>query len=80
MADHTDARERFRRARMVATPTHRFDVGVHVSCKAGPNAERGLFRITRRLPDGGQGLQYRIRSDRDGHERVVAESALERAT
>jgi hypothetical protein len=80
MDGYIDARERFRRAKTVTTPNHKFDVGHHVTYKAGPNAERGLFRITRHLPDGGQGLQYRIRSDRDGHERVVAESALERAT
>lgn len=80
MVDHIDLRERYRRAKIVAAPTHKFDIGVHVACKPGPFAQRGYFRVVRRLPDGGQGLQYRIRSDQDGHERVVAENALERAT
>ena len=31
------------------------------------------------MTDGGHGLQYRIRSDRDRQERVVAEDALMRA-
>lgn len=78
MDDYMGARERFRRAKIMTTPSHKFDVGVHVSFKSGPNAERSSFRVTRHLPDGGQGLQYRIRSERDGHERVVAENALER--
>jgi hypothetical protein len=79
MGDNIGARERFRRARAMTTPSHKFDVGVHVSYKAGASAERSPFQVTRHLPDGGQGLQYRIRSDRDGHERVVVENALERA-
>lgn len=75
-----DPRERFRMLKAVATPTHKFDLGVHVACKAGPFTASGQFRVMRHLPDGGHGLQYRIRSDRDGHERVVAENALERTT
>ena len=58
--------------------SHRYDVGVHVAYRDGPGS--GLYRVTRLLPDGGQGLQYRIRSDRDGQERVVVESTLERAS
>jgi hypothetical protein len=80
MGDYIDARERFRRVKIVASPTHKFDLGVHVAYKPGPFGERGYFRVTRQLPDGGHGLQYRIRSDRDGQERVVTENALERAT
>lgn len=80
MDDYLDARQRSRRAKVVATPTHKFEVGVHVACKTGHTSERGYFRVTRLLPNGGQGLQYRIRSDRDGQERVVTEDALERAT
>lgn len=76
MKDLEDLRDRFRNLRSVKTPTHKFDLGVHVSCKPGPFAASGNFRVTRHLPDSGQGLQYRIRSDRDGHERVVSESAL----
>jgi hypothetical protein len=78
MTHYIDARERYRGVKTVAAPTHKFDVGLHVSYRGGLGS--GLYRVTRRLPDGGQGLQYRIRSDRDGQERVVVESALERAT
>ncbi len=80
MSDHIDARERFRRARSVTTPRHKFDVGAPVSFRAGPSGERGYYKVTRHLPDGGQGLQYRIRSERDGQERVCTENALERST
>lgn len=80
MGDHSDSRERFRRLKIAEAPTHKFELGVHVACKPGPFAARGCFRVTRHLPDGGHGLQYRIRSDLDGHERVVSENALEPAT
>jgi hypothetical protein len=66
MTDYISARERYRSAKATTIATHKFDVGVHVYCRIGFASERGLFRVTRRLPDGGQGLQYRIRSDRDG--------------
>jgi len=76
MTQYVNARGAYRGAKAVAVPTHKFDVGLHVSYRGGPAA--GLYRVTRRLPDGGQGLQYRIRSDRDGQERVALESALQR--
>lgn len=76
MTQYVNARERQRGAKAVAAPTHKYDVGIRVSYRGGASAE--LYRVTRRLPDGGQGLQYRIRSDRDGQERVALESALER--
>jgi hypothetical protein len=80
MTDYINARERYRTVRPTATATHKFDIGVHVAHKVGFAAERGMFRVTRQLPDGGQGLQYRIRSDRDGQERVVVEASLERVS
>jgi hypothetical protein len=79
MAKDVDPRERFRDAKNVPVPTHKFGVGVRVACKPGPFAANGQFRVIRQMPDGGNGLQYRIRSDRDGHERVVVEDALMRA-
>ncbi|BDV34415.1 MULTISPECIES: hypothetical protein [Methylocystis] len=72
------ARERFRSAKATATATHKFDVGTLVSHRIGASSERSLFRVTRHLPDGGQGLQYRVRSERDGQERVVVEASLQR--
>ena len=80
MSNDIDSRDGSRTLKSVGTPTHKFELGVHVTCKPGPFAASGYFRVTRHLPDGGHGLQYRIRSDRDGHERVVAETALQRAT
>lgn len=79
MTDYIDARERHRRARPTKTPTHKFSVGARVAYRVGPTAEAAPFEVTRLLPDGGFGLQYRIRSARDGQERVVVEAALSRA-
>jgi hypothetical protein len=76
MAEHLNARERHRGAKAMVAPTHKFSVGLQVSFDNG--SASGLYRVTRQLPNGGQGLQYRIRSDRDGQERVVLESALQR--
>jgi hypothetical protein len=78
MTGSIKARQRNRVVRAVTAPTHKFDVGLRVLYPNGPGS--GLYRVTGRLPDGGQGLQYRIRGDRDGQERVVIESALRRAT
>lgn len=78
MTDFINARERFRNARTTAAATHKYVVGAHVTYKVGFASERTPFRVTRQLPDGGQGLQYRIKSDRDGQERVVVETAIER--
>ncbi len=79
MTDYINARERFRRAKPSEIPTHKFTVGVRVAYRVSPTSEPAIYEVTRLLPDGGFGLQYRIRSDRDGQERVVIESALSRA-
>lgn len=71
------ARGLSRTVRGAVAPAHRFGVGVYVAYRQGPGS--GLYRVTRLLPDEGQGLQYRVRSDRDGQERVVLEAALQRA-
>ncbi|WP_442756772.1 hypothetical protein ACNHKD_09350 [Methylocystis sp. JAN1] len=76
MTDYINARGRPRSARIARAPSHKFEIGVHVAYHGGSGS--GMYRITRQLPDGGQGLQYRIRSDRDGQERVALESTLER--
>ncbi|MCI0600058.1 MAG: hypothetical protein L0Y50_12980 [Beijerinckiaceae bacterium] len=59
------------------TATHRFPVGTHVFHKTGVQSGKERFRITRLLPDGGAGLQYRIKGETEGFERVVTESSLE---
>jgi hypothetical protein len=58
--------------------SHHFSVGAIVAFRAPSAGPRIPFRVTRQLPDGGQGFQYRIRSERDGQERVAIESNLER--
>jgi hypothetical protein len=78
MAGYMSDNPRFRKLAPTATKTHRFEIGVLVAYKASAFAERAHFRVTRLLPDGGQGLQYRVRSERDGQERVVLEANLER--
>ena len=64
--------------------THRFAVGqtVRFSPDRGQELElrRGaLFRIVRLLPEAGNVLQYHVKSEIDGQERVVREDQLERA-
>jgi hypothetical protein len=56
--------------------THKFPLGAHVMCVVGVLSERAPSEILRLLPDGGTGLQYRIRGERDGVERVVTESSI----
>ena len=44
------------------------------------NVRRGLYTVVRPLPVAGQGLQYRVKSDLDDHERVVDEAQVHPAT
>jgi hypothetical protein len=57
---------------------HKYALGAFVLHRTGARSEKASFRVTRQLPDGGVGLQYRIKGERDGIERVVSESELER--
>lgn len=77
MGANADENPRSLRLRATATPTHKFRVGAHVLHRTGVRSENASFRVTRQLPDGGAGLQYRIKGERDGLERVVTESSLE---
>jgi hypothetical protein len=63
-----------------SSAAHKFALGAYVLHKIGARSEKAGFRVTRLLPDGGGGLQYRIKGERDGLERVVAESDLERGS
>ncbi|HVY56816.1 MAG TPA: hypothetical protein VHA77_03110 [Xanthobacteraceae bacterium] len=45
---------------------------------ANRSAAAGEYKIVRQLPDVGGELQYRIKSVREPHERVVKESDLEK--
>lgn len=77
MTSYIDSRERYRNARARSPETHKFALGARVAHRVGVRSEKDVFRVTRQLPNGGAGLQYRIKADRDGQERVVVESALE---
>jgi hypothetical protein len=78
MGDVINAAGRFRGGRIVPGATHKFAIGASVIHRIGHKSEKVLFRIVRLLPDGGQGLQYRLKSDADGHERVTFEASLEK--
>jgi len=59
--------------------THKFTVGQTVSFSPDQGQEhtRGEpFEIVRLLPGGDEGLQYRIKSQTSGHERIVRENQL----
>jgi hypothetical protein len=79
MAGHNNDNSRYRTLKPTVVPSHRFAVGGMVAFRASAAGALEQFRVTRLLPDGGQGLQYRIHSERDGHERVVLEAALLRS-
>jgi hypothetical protein len=57
---------------------HKYAVGQTVDFSpgfaAGPG--KGQFTIVRQLPAEGDTPQYRVKSTRDGHERMVLESQL----
>jgi len=77
MGDVIYAGRRFPRGRLVSPVTHKFAVGASVICPTGQRSEKGLFQVVRHLPDGGQGLQYRLKSVADGHERTAFEAVLD---
>lgn len=58
---------------------HSFSVGQNVELSPGRydgNVPRGAYTILRLLPNDGADREYRVRNQRDGHERVVRESQL----
>jgi hypothetical protein len=62
--------------------THKFSVGqsVHFSPDRGQEvAVRGSFTVVGLLPGASNVLQYRVKSQLDGHERVVREDQLARS-
>jgi hypothetical protein len=64
---------------MGAEMTPQFQIGQTVRLVRGlpyRNAADGDYRIVRQLPDNGGEPQYRIKSDREPHERVVKEANL----
>ncbi len=58
---------------------HGFSVGQSVELFPGRydgNVPRGAYTVLRLLPNDGSDREYRVRHQRDGHERVVRESQL----
>jgi hypothetical protein len=60
---------------------HKFSIGQTVRFSPDRNQEvaaRGSFTVVRLLPEEASVFQYRVKSQRDGHERVVREDQLAR--
>lgn len=61
--------------------THLFAMGQTVRLRGGYGVFTSrfgdIYRITGMLPPSGNSLQYRIRNDRELHERVTTEDSLE---
>jgi hypothetical protein len=61
---------------------HRFRLGQMVRLSRGSpyqSVAEGTYQVVRQLPYGEGDYQYRIKSAREQHERVVKESELDRA-
>ena len=61
-------------AKLVPAATHKFALGAHVILVG--KSDSTVFKVTRLLPDGGSGFQYRIKNDQEGHDRVASERLL----
>ncbi|WP_428029563.1 hypothetical protein [Ancylobacter sp.] len=61
--------------------THLFEVGQVVRLRGGygifTSRFGDIYRITATMPPSGSSLQYRIRNEREQHERVATEDSLE---
>jgi hypothetical protein len=62
--------------------SHKYTVGQTV--RFSPDRQqaatvRGQFKVVRLLPEAASVLQYRVKSQVDGHERVVREDQLARS-
>jgi hypothetical protein len=58
--------------------THKFTVGQIVRVLSSPHTRdaRGHFKVVRILPTEHGVRQYRVKSETDGHERVVTEGQV----
>lgn len=59
-------------------PTHRFQIGqtVFLRPSLGLNIPGGAYVVTKKLPERGGEFEYRVKSVKEPHERVVQERAL----
>jgi hypothetical protein len=62
---------------------HKFNVGQLVQFHPDRNeqggAARGPYEVTKRLPHNGREYEYRIKSQREEHERIARENQLSSA-
>ncbi len=58
----------------ISSAAHKFAVGTLVTLVG--KSDQTLFKVTRLLPDGGSGLQYRLKNEREDYERVAIEPLL----
>ena len=61
--------------------SHKFAVGQTLRFSPGlgeDSRRKGRYKVVRQLPEAGNAFQYRIKSETDGHERVVREDQIER--
>ena len=61
--------------------THKFSSGQALQFSPGLGEDskaKGRYKVVRQLPETGNMLQYRIKSETDGQERVVREDQVER--
>jgi hypothetical protein len=60
--------------------THKFSIGQALQFSPGLGQDskaKGRYKVVRQLPETGNVLQYRIKSEVDGQERVVREDQIE---
>jgi hypothetical protein len=65
-----------------AMSAHKFTVGQTVRFSPDRQQEtsaRGRFKVVSLMPEAQSVLQYRVKSQSDGHERVVREDQLDRS-
>ena len=63
------------------TGRHKFAVGKALYFLPGlseASKSKGRYKVVRQLPETGNMLQYRIKSETDGQERIVREDQIER--
>ncbi len=60
---------------------HKFQIGQPVELKPAlsRNVPGGIYVVTKQLPEGTGELEYRVKSVKEPHERVVRESELKQS-
>jgi hypothetical protein len=60
-------------------PAHKFQVGEIVHLSPTRNVPGGSYKVIKQLPEINGEFQYRIKSVKEPHERVVRESELRKS-